>query len=75
MFGRVPIEAVQKYVSWQDGLYSLTVFWVTKDEFLHEQTVFVCRMIIPGTGHRERRQITYLGETVKLGRVMYGPAL
>ena len=61
MFDRVPIDAIQKYVSWQDGLYSLTVFWVTRDEFLFEQTVFVCLMNIPNTGHRERRQITYPG--------------
>ena len=61
MFDRVPIDAIQKYVSWQDGLYSLTIFWVTRDEFLFEQTVFVCLMNIPNTGHRERRQITYPG--------------
>ena len=67
LFVRVPIEAIQKYVSWQDGLYSLTVYWVTRDEFLYEQTVFVCRMNIPGTGHRERRQITYPGEQYRNG--------
>ena len=65
MFDRVPIDAIQKYVSWQDGLYSLTVFWVTRDEFLYEQTVFVCLMNIPNTGHRERRQITYPGAYTK----------
>ena len=59
---RVPIEAIQKYVSWLDGLYAVTVFWVTREEFLLDQTVFVCRMNIPGTGHRDRRQITYPGE-------------
>ncbi|XP_037086655.1 uncharacterized protein LOC119107330 [Pollicipes pollicipes] len=57
----VPIEALQKYVSWRDGLYVVTAFWLTRDEFLDDQTLFVCSMSIPDTDHQEVHQITYPG--------------
>ena len=56
---RVPIEGLNKYVSWRDGLYDVTAFWVTRHEALHDHTIFECVMRIAGTNYLEKREISY----------------
>ncbi|XP_037078585.1 uncharacterized protein LOC119099600 [Pollicipes pollicipes] len=55
----VPIEGLHKYVSWRDGLYDVTAFWVTRDEFLRDHTVFECVMRVADTNYVEKREISY----------------
>ncbi|KAF0312983.1 hypothetical protein FJT64_016401 [Amphibalanus amphitrite] len=55
----VPIEGLNKYVSWRDGLYDVTAFWVTRHELLQDHTLFECIMRISDTNYMERREISY----------------
>ncbi|XP_043196181.1 uncharacterized protein LOC122367281 [Amphibalanus amphitrite] len=58
----VPIEGLNKYVSWRDGLYDVTAFWVTRHELLQDHTLFECIMRISDTNYMERREISYSSE-------------
>lgn len=51
----VPIEGIQKYIAWQDGLYHVRAFRLTRTEFLHAPTTFQCHVTIPLTNYRESR--------------------
>ena len=55
----MPIEGLNKYVSWRDGLYDVTAFWVTRQELLHDHTIFQCVLRIADSNYLEKREISY----------------